>query len=262
MYVADDPVMTGPLAAFAASVEPGRLHVVSVAEIYGDSGCVDAAQQRAMFASAVAAALDSGFDGMRVAADNSCLVIDAERRDAWCRWEHTADAFMSQHPVIGLCAFDRARVELDVLRHLATMHPLFSASGPVPRFRVFVDAGALWLEGEIDRFAIDEATKALADVPHLRKLVVDLTGTARVLPATISRLDEISTSGVDVTVLTDSAAVYEAGDELVDRDGCENHDRDLGRCAVAGLREGRAFGEQHDCREPDEGQERRAAPAS
>jgi hypothetical protein len=209
MYVAESPEMSGPLADLATSIEPERLQIGSVAEVYGDSGLVDSERQRSVFAGALEQALTDGYDGIRVAADNTWLVADPERRDAWYGWEHTADHFMSEHPVIGLCAFDRERIDVGVLRHLATLHPLTSALGPLPRFRLFVDAGALWLEGDVTTLAVDEAARALACIPAVRQLVVDMTNTTLVTQPTIARIEELCTTGVSVTVLTDSAAVYD-----------------------------------------------------
>jgi len=99
------------------------LQFVRVAEIYGSSGIGHADTQRATFASALSEALRMGYSGIRVAADNTPLVTDPERLAAWIQWEHVADRFMSENPVTGLCAFDREKVDIGRLRHLATLHP-------------------------------------------------------------------------------------------------------------------------------------------
>jgi hypothetical protein len=85
---------------------------------------------------------------------------------------------MSENPVTGLCAFDGQRVDVERLRHLGTLHPLCSAAAPLPQFRMFADDGALWVEGEIDAFAIDHVWRALERLPTKTKVVIDLTDTA------------------------------------------------------------------------------------
>jgi MEDS: MEthanogen/methylotroph, DcmR Sensory domain len=58
---------------------------------------VDAAGQQATFAAAFASALAEGYRGIRVAADNTPMVTDGRRMEAWVRWEITADRFMSEN---------------------------------------------------------------------------------------------------------------------------------------------------------------------
>ena len=122
---------------------------------------VDAPSQRATFAGALADALAAGYSGIRVAADNTPLVTDEARLAAWIRWEIVADRFMSENQVTGLCAFDQEKVNVDQLRHLATLRPLSSAASPVPQFRLFADSGELHIEGEIDSFAVSQVWLAL-----------------------------------------------------------------------------------------------------
>jgi DcmR-like sensory protein len=109
------PPAPGPaaVAGLAEVAGPHALQVASIAEVYGGSGIVDALSQRATFAGALADALAEGYSGIRVAADNTPLVTDEDRLAAWIRWEVVADHFMSENPVIGLCAFDREKVDVD-----------------------------------------------------------------------------------------------------------------------------------------------------
>ena len=122
IYVAADP---GPAAAarLRGALGPDAVQVASIAEVYGASGMVDAAAQRETFATALADALADGYSGIRVAADNTPMVTDDQRMAAWVRWEITADRFMSENPVTGLCAFDGNKVDVNRLRHLAMLHP-------------------------------------------------------------------------------------------------------------------------------------------
>ena len=164
IYVAADP---GPAAEarLRGALGPNAVQVASIAEVYGASGIVDAAAQRATFAAALADAVAEGYSGIRVAADNTPMVTDDQRMAAWVRWEIIADRFMSENPVTGLCAFDGNKVDVNRLRHLATLHPLFPADRPVPQFRLFADDGNLCVEGRIDSFAVTELPAYLDILP-------------------------------------------------------------------------------------------------
>jgi len=216
MYVSESPDLHGPLEAFTASVGSERLQVASIAEVYGASGFVDADKQRATFAGALRDALADGYSGIRVAADNTSLVVDSPRRAAWVQWELIADHFMSKNPVTGLCAFDRERVDVDVLRHLSTLHPLSNADSPTPQFRIFVDDGALWIEGDVNAIAIDEALNALEHMPWMTDLVVDLSTTSFVTKKLRSSFDGLSRAGLNVAVVereSDLEDLHFAADE-------------------------------------------------
>lgn len=199
MYVAEDP---GPaaVAGLADVAGPPVLEVTSIAEVYGSSGIVDAASQRATFAAALADARAQGYSGIRVAADNTPLVTDQARLAAWIEWEVVADRFMSENRVTGLCAFDGSKVDVDRLRHLATLHPLSPASGPVPQFRVFADGGDLRVEGEIDSFAISQLRLALKALPSETGVLVDLAAATLRGRGVLARLRDLADDGVTVTI--------------------------------------------------------------
>ena len=199
MYVAEDPGQP-VLSGIPGLPDPAAVQIASIADVYGPSGVVDAARQRATFEAALDAALAAGFTGIRVAADNSPLVADDERLAAWIRWEVMADQLMSERPITGLCAFDRTKVDVDRLRHLATLHPLSSAGQPMPQFRLFSEAGRLRAEGELDVSAIGELWSALRLLPAKTGVVVDLA-TASFLSATaLGALGRIAEAGFDVIV--------------------------------------------------------------
>jgi hypothetical protein len=174
LFVAPDPSQDA-YTRLTKSLGSADLQVASVADVYGRSGVVDAASQRAAFASVLSEALADGYSGIRVAADNSPLVQTPERLKAWMHWELVADRFMAENKVTGLCGFDRTAVNVDSLRHLVSLHPLSSAAEPVPQFRLFVDADGLCLEGDIDGFAIGHLQRAIAVLPTGTPAVVDLT---------------------------------------------------------------------------------------
>lgn len=208
MYVTADPGAAA-VAVLAGVAGPGGLQVASTAEVYGASGIVDAPRQRATFATALAQALADGYRGIRVAADNTPLVTDQARLEAWIQWEVVADRFMSEQPVTGLCAFDSTKVNVDRLRHLATLHPLSPVDSPVPQFRLFADAGELCVEGDIDSFALSQLRRALAALPPRTGVLIDLeTATLRGRQA-VAGLGQLCEQGVAVTVRGEPAAIGE-----------------------------------------------------
>ena len=205
MYVAEDPgsvVLAGMdgLAGF---------QVASIAEVYGASGIVDAVRQRATFSAALAGALAQGYTGIRVAADNTTLVTDDSRLKAWIGWEIAADRFMAENPVTGLCAFDRDKIDVDRLRHLATLHPLSPADSPVPQFRLFADAGDLCIEGAVDSFAISQLRLALDVLPPKTRVRVDLETASLLGRTTLAALTGLADAGVTVTIQGQHTAIRE-----------------------------------------------------
>src|SRR5512139_3087028 len=220
MYVVADPVpeMADRLHGLFG---PERVQVASIAAGYGSSGIVDAATQRATFAGALAQARAEGYTGIRVAADNTPLVTDEERLESWLRWEIVADRFMSEQPVTGLCAFDHEKIDVDRLRHLATLHPLSSVDCPTPQYRLFADAGNVHVEGQIDSFTTSQVRAALTILPPDTGVVIDLaiaTFFSRVPLADLQRLAE---TGASITIrgreadLSELAAAGLAGSERI-----------------------------------------------
>jgi len=208
MYVAADP---GPAAAagLRSALGADAVQIASIAEVYGASAVVDATAQRATFSSALASALADGYSGIRVAADNTPMVADERRMAAWVRWEMTADRFMSENPVTGLCAFDGEKVDVDRLRHLATLHPLSSTEHPLPQFRLFSDDENLCVEGRIDSFAVTELPLYLDVLSPKAGVLIDLAAATLASRSAVAELRRLAASGVTVTIRGDAAALDE-----------------------------------------------------
>ena len=209
MYVAEDPVRRD-FGEWTQSLYPGTLTVTSIAEVYGPSGIVDASKQRATFAQVLTESLAEGYSGIRVAADNTPLVLDQERLASWVRWESVADHFMAENQVTGLCAFDRTRIDVERLRDLAALHPLGSAEGPKPPFRLFTQERALWLEGVLTPLSVGQAELALESLPARTDLVVAVQGQI-VASDAFSALRRLTEAGVVVTVRGATAQMREVG---------------------------------------------------
>jgi hypothetical protein len=208
MYVAEDPA-TAALASLDGLAGLDGVQVTSIADIYGESGIVNAARQRATFSAALADALTQGYTGIRVAADNTPLVTDEKRLKAWIGWEIVADRFIAENAVTGLCAFNRDKIDVDRLRHLATLHPLSSAAAPAPQFRLFADDGELCVEGEVDSFAVSQLWLALDVLPAKTAVRVDLDRATLRGSKALAALSGLAGAGVSVTIEGRRAAIRE-----------------------------------------------------
>jgi len=206
MYVAQDPDPQD-MAGLADVVGPGALVVSNTAEVYGTGCIVDPERQRAVYAAAVDDALAAGFSGVRVAADGTPLVASQERLDALLRWEVVADRMLSEYPITALCAFDQEEVDAGTLRRLAALHPLSSASGPQPQFRLFSAAGDLWAEGQLDPTAVMQLWRAIEDLPSGTGVQVDLSTATLTSHAVLTGLGQLCRTGVRVTIRGESAAI-------------------------------------------------------
>jgi len=206
-YVAEDPE-PDDMAQLADIVDADALQISSIAEIYGD-GAVDPFQQHRTYTAALDDALAAGYTGIRVAADVTSRVIDEERLKTWIDWEIVADRMISEQPFTALCAFDKERVGSGTLRHLSAVHPLSSASGPVPPFRLFSAGGTLYVEGQVDSAAITQLWLALENLTIGTDVLVDL-GSARLMSrGVLAGLSQLCASGVDVTIRGERGLIEE-----------------------------------------------------
>jgi CheY-like chemotaxis protein len=119
VLVTDDP---RPQLVMDALVDQGDLLVLSTSEVYSEDRIVDAVTQRETFHATYREAIELGYAGLRVAADNTSLATGPERMEAWLRWESEADNLMRTHAITGLCAFDRTRLDARSLDTLMNVH--------------------------------------------------------------------------------------------------------------------------------------------
>lgn len=208
MYVAENPD-PADMMPLAASSDAHALQIASIAEVYGTGRIVDPTAQLATYAAALADALAHGYTGLRVAAENTSLVGDDDQLKAWMRWEIIADRFVAENPVTGLCAFNKEKVDAGWLRHLATLHPLSSASSPVPQFRLYSEAGVLRIEGQVDSSAVTQLWLALENLPPETHVVVDLATATLMSRAVLVGLRQLCDSGVNVTIRGQRVALGE-----------------------------------------------------
>ena len=122
-------------------------------------------------------ALADGFKGLRVAVETTPLVRTPAQLDAFARYEHKVDRFMSEQPFAALCAFDRRELGAEPIAQLACMHP--NANAGTTQFRLHAShRAAASLGGEVDFNTRDLFPLALerADLwPTGGELVIDAT---------------------------------------------------------------------------------------
>lgn len=213
MYIAEDP-RPEDTANLATIVDPDQLRISTVADTYGPSMLVDPLRQLATFMDELDAARAAGYTGVRVAADNSSLVRDEKQMKAWIQWEITADHTVAVEQFTALCGFNKEKVGSTQLHQIASVHPLSSASGPVPQYRLFSDGQAMHIDGRVDAYAITQLWLALESLPVRADVVVDL-GTARLMgPGVLAGLTQLCDCGIGVTIRGERAAISELRDSL------------------------------------------------
>jgi hypothetical protein len=218
MYIAEDP-RPDDTAHLGTIVDPNQLRIFSVAETYGPSMIVDPLRQLTTFMDELDAARAAGYTGLRVAADNTSLVRDDKQMKAWIQWEVTADHTVAGEQFTALCGFNKEKVGGIQLHQIAAVHPLSSASGPVPDYRLFSDGQAMHIEGRVDSYAITQLWLALETLPVRADVVVDL-GTARLMgPGVLAGLTQLCGCGIGVTIRGERAAITELRDSLTEPSG-------------------------------------------
>jgi anti-anti-sigma regulatory factor len=159
-------------------VEAGAVLIQSLDKVYPDGMPVDECAQVQEYARQTDRALADGFTGLRVAAETTPLVRTSAQLDAFARYEHKVDRFMSEQPFAAMCAFDRRELGAERIAQLACMHP--NANAGTTQFRLHASKrAAASLGGEVDSMTRDLFPLALerADLWSTGgELVIDATG--------------------------------------------------------------------------------------
>jgi hypothetical protein len=167
MYVGDGTVdeLCGHLHGFPdleSAVESGRLVVASASHLYDIGTPIQPDSQLAMYDAAVSRAIADGYQGLRVAADITPLVINEGLRASHLHWEQVADRYITGHPLAPLCMYDTRRIPS--LAAIAAAHPLQGPTEPV--FVVFgLAPAAAAMEGEVDACVADVLADVLRGLP-------------------------------------------------------------------------------------------------
>jgi hypothetical protein len=155
-----------------------QLELVAVDSIYGATGRFDPIRQLETFEALLDEALANGYAGIRVVADNTPLVRDADEegfRD-WLRWEQLTDRFQAASKVTGICYFDRDALSDERLGDLSALHPVRSVGSVEPAFSLFVNDDVVSVTGTLDLWSSDQFARILDTTPDDRALIVDLSG--------------------------------------------------------------------------------------
>jgi hypothetical protein len=130
----------------------------------------------ATFEGVLADALEDGYEGIRVVADNTPLVSgDEDGFRRWLAWEQVTDRFQAHANVTGICYFDRGVLSDNRQSDLASLHPVCGTSSVERSFGFFVDGDAVSVTGELDAWSADQFRRILDASPTDSALVVDLS---------------------------------------------------------------------------------------
>jgi anti-anti-sigma regulatory factor len=140
----------------------GRLRIMPLETAYAVGEPVDPTSQLTMFSTATSAALVDGFTGLRVVADVTPLVLDAELWAAHTHWESVADRYIAKNPLAGLCCYDRRALPDEIIGDLACVHRSSNGPASIAPFRLFAGREGMSLAGEVDAFSADALRRLLA----------------------------------------------------------------------------------------------------
>ena len=154
-----------PVPALVESLHAPAFRFVALSSAYRTDQPADPAIRVTAFRHAAERAVAEGYRGLRVAADVTSLVRTPADLDAFARYEHLVDRYMTTAPVTGMCAFDRSQLGDRAIAELACLHP--RTNTPEVLFRLHAGAGATVLAGELDPSNTDVFAGALerADPP-------------------------------------------------------------------------------------------------
>lgn len=157
-------------------VETGQLLVAPTRSLYDLSAPIDPEFQLATYVAVNDAAVEAGFEGLRVVADITTLIEDPVRRAAHARWEHFADRWMAAgNRTAGLCSYDRRVVSGAGVDDICALHPLANDDPDTIPFRVFAAGDTVALDGEVDAFTAPRLERILATAVAPEALMVDIS---------------------------------------------------------------------------------------
>jgi hypothetical protein len=147
-----------------ARVADRSLVLLPLAGVY-DGGPVDPLRQVSVYADHTRRALSEGFSGFRIAAEATPLIQEAERRQAFVRYEQLVDHYMAREPFAAMCAYDRSALEADEVTEVACVHPAVRGDEQPP-FHLFArDSSTSAIVGEVDAFSGEVFERVLSALP-------------------------------------------------------------------------------------------------
>ena len=153
----------------------GGLRIMPLENAYEMGEPVDPVSQLTLYSAATSSALVDGYTGLRVAAEVTSLVLDAELWPTHVQWESVADRYMAKNPLAALCCYDRRALPDEILADLACVHRSSNRSPALAPFRLYAGREGLCLAGEVDSFAAEDLSRLLAAAtPPGSDLVLEL----------------------------------------------------------------------------------------
>jgi anti-anti-sigma regulatory factor len=138
--------MTSPMTC---ALQRGAAHLIPLDSTYQVGTVIEPDAQVHTYAAATQQALAAGFTGLRVAAEVTSLVRTPSQLDAFARYEHLVDRYMTSWPFSAMCAYHRGQLGEAATAQLACLHPNTNTMGP--GFRLHASTGvAAALAGELD----------------------------------------------------------------------------------------------------------------
>jgi anti-anti-sigma factor len=196
----DEHVLQGLAAAGydpSQLLESAALVIADVEQAYFPDGSFNARANLEGFRALARQAVDDGFRGIRVAAENAVVLHHPQIEDSWFDYELQVDALVAAEPIVGLCCFDRRQCDQPTLALLDAVHLLQhdpSASAPQSPFHVHTaDADVLVLTGDIDAFGAEALSRLLRSAADRReRLRLDLRGLHFLDAAGMRTLEDVS----------------------------------------------------------------------
>ena len=166
----------------------GGLVIESLLDAYANSSVTDPGAQAAAYVALTGDAVAAGYTGLRVAADATLLVTDADAREAFVRYEHLIDRAMVEVPFTAMCGYDRSRLTPEAVNELASVHPHRPSGSST--FALFNGDCGLLLTGDVDA-AVDPIFAASVD-----RVIDTIDGDT--IDIDCSRLDFLDSRGLQV----------------------------------------------------------------
>lgn len=128
----------------------GQADIVPAGTAFGDTMVVDPSVRIGLCQAAIQQALDSGFKGLRIAADVTSSLGTPAGVDAYAHYEYLVDRCIAASPLSGMCGYDRGVVSAPDLAQMACLHPSGNPQAAAP-FRIYTGTdGGCVIAGYLD----------------------------------------------------------------------------------------------------------------
>ncbi|MBV9292017.1 MAG: MEDS domain-containing protein [Frankiales bacterium] len=179
-------------------VESGQLIVGDAESAYFPAPDFDGPQRAAEFAAFAEETVRAGYSALRVYADNGRMPSLLPDPDEWLEYEMRVAALIPRYPLIGLCGFSADDPPVLSSELIDAVHERNLGDGTRPSaFHIYGNPdGSFSVEGEIDRFSVDDLRRILiAAQPVVEQQVVSLEDVTFTDVAGAAELHQLTHSG-------------------------------------------------------------------